>query len=317
VTRIPSIALGLLAVLVPLGCRRESDPPPRFFGQGGKLPPIRVRARVGADSILGPAAGSDEPVSPRGGGGDETSEGPVVIDDSTPAGVVGTYVAMAAGGHVGQLAEILVPEQQEPARQIVAAFGPLIKAQAELDRVCEERFGHAIRLDESGGGKMRLDLVKRFKIVEINEDQGRATLAEQDNESVTMTLGLQQVDGRWRVKDPQLPSEAAEPAMMTPMLEAYSKMADAMRAVAARIEGGELADDEAAAQALQQAVFKAMGMDKMLDAMGEEIGAALEESMSAEGEGESDEEAEPAPAKPSTSEREPVDEVISSPLLPR
>ena len=62
-TRMPIVVLGLFAVCLPPGCRRETDPPPRFMGQGsGYGIPVRVLDRAGDDSIIASVPPDEEPL---------------------------------------------------------------------------------------------------------------------------------------------------------------------------------------------------------------------------------------------------------------
>jgi hypothetical protein len=298
-----SILCATLLVPLAWGCDRQTEPPPLYVGQGGDgLLPVSIPDMSADRGLLAAATGGDTQRAARDAGGAAAAPA-IQVDDSTPEGIVDGYIHVIAAGSFQQLPELLVPEQQEKARQVLGILGPLMDASQELKRAVDERFpGHAIQLgqgmDELAGFA---EAVHVIDIQVITDDQAEATLGieatgEQEH------LKLERIDGRWRVRDPRIDQTPDEG--LDQMAAMMSGMADGMRQVAARVQSGEIADEEALGAAMMEMLAgvmgRLMGMEGQMQPFPAEPPAGTE-----------------AAPPPPQQQREAVDEVYSGPGMLR
>jgi len=314
--RVLVVVLSLFGLSVLPACRRQTEPPPRFMAlKGVHGIPVRVFGRAGNPAILASVPPDAEGTAgqPVGEAKETTPTAPTIqIDDSTAEGIAKAVADISAAGAINRLPEVLVPAQQDLAREALQVYRPVLEAKEELRRALDAKFpGHAIQLGTTSFAPTLAGLTVVSVEVDANKpDEATATYGQPSGGQVKMRL--LRVEEHWRV---ELPGEfsAEELKMGTPIM---TGMAEGFRAVAARIENGEIANQAAAEQALSQVVMKAMGA-AMAAGQGKPTVEPAPEAKAPEPRNTPSPEAAPTPAKPKVREREEVDEVYSGPGMLR
>ena len=291
------LLVPILALSVLPACKRDSDPPPVAVSEAGlAVVPVQPLEGLPDKAIIGPAASVEESARPAASGG----EGGVAVDLSSAEAAANSYAAVLNAGQIAQIPSLLVPEQQEVATRLAAAFAPVAEAVAEFKRVLSEKFPDAADTNQEFGFATPWATGVTVESVEAspdNPDAATATMAGPGGG--TKFLTLRNVDGQWRIEDPQLPP--AEGVDQTAsMLES---LAVALRDLTARLDSGEVSTpDQLGPEML-----------KIMQSTTQGPGGALPEA--------APESAEPssqgAAPQPRERQRDAVDDVVSGPFLNR
>ena len=247
-TRITHLfSLVAFAVVIGLhGCSRDKGDQPRAVADPHQL----GLAAVSADDlhvdagIVGAAASAEEVVKP---GAAAAAQGPAVqIDQSTPEATAKSYVDVINSGQIAQLTALVAQDQQQPVTDLAGVVTPITQAAAQLQKALGEKFaGHAFVMSIQNDA-VPADWLKRWTVAGIDPDANDPNTAtaklQVENGTDTATRTLKKTDDKWRVQEANLPTaDQAKSAQ-----ETLTQLADAFKGLAGRVEGGELADADAA-----------------------------------------------------------------------
>ena len=294
------IVVILMSSLWTAGCGDEDIPPPQFnFGVtvGGRLLLPTMVPKQTDNSILGAAVSPEEAGAVKAAPVGETAANVIKIqvDDSTAEGVVTGYLAILESGNLAQLPDILVPEQQETAREVVAAARPVIKAFKTLEAKWKEKFPDSL-LQGMQAGVPGLSVMQTAKMtgLETESDTEAEATIEIPGKNEPAKLKVRKVENVWRVQDPAVPPPE-QAAKMKEFFSAFGECAKGIQEVTQRLDSNEYATAQDAQTALGEAMQKALAplMDVMKEAMKNQMAGTAKPSEPA---GEAPEEnAKPAP----------------------
>ncbi|HOB76179.1 MAG TPA: hypothetical protein PKG54_16825 [Phycisphaerae bacterium] len=291
----PCIFLAPLVVCLSLACNDKVEPPPQFNtvlttgdeGSGGRLTPVRLTKRD-KSSLIAPAASGETPPAVGGPAAATPQSTEVTVDTSTPEAAAQSFVAILKSGQFALLPDIIVSEQQETLQQMIRLTQPVQEALAELERAIAEKFpGHAFRM---GGLSVGMPADVQITNIEVGDTEATATFEAAGRPAEP--IKFRQIDGKWRVEAPlfnQAPSEDDVQAMS----EVSTKLANAFRDVAAKINDGSITD----AQAIPAELAEATAMPEALFSVGPQGEGGNTEAAP----GAAEEDAE-APAEPGVNE---------------
>lgn len=280
------------------GCRDQEHPAPVLnvgvsVGDGTRtllptmVPPLKDHA-----SILGAAASAEEVGAARAAAEAAANVVRIDIDATTPENLMKGFVAIIEAGSFAQLADIVVPEQQEAARQLAGAVGPLFQGLKAVETKWKEKFPDSpLPGGFQGPG---FDVMKAPKVTEVKElDNGVEAEATIENPQGgdPEKMQLKKIDDAWRVFDPklQMPGDAEAAKKF---LGVFSGIGKALQEFAVRLDNDEFESAEEAGKALDEVGQKAMS--GLMADMTAEIGEAMKEAESPPAE------AEPSNAEPET-----------------
>ncbi len=278
----------LILGLATVGCRDEDSPVPEYnvgmpVGDTGRtLVPTNVPPMKHQTSLLGAAASAEEVAQARPAPAGEAAANVIRIqvDASTPEALIQGFVAIVEAGNFAQLADILVPEQQEVARELFGGFGAFIPALKALDAKWKEKFPDAPLpgMDAAGPGMGFLSAPKVSGIEPKSDTEAEVTL-EVPEGGKAQTLTLRKIDDAWRVELPDfsMPTNPEALKMFTGM---FAGMAGFAQQFTQRLENNEFASANEAKAALDQSAQEAMApfMAKMMEEMGKAMQAGPGES---------------------------------------
>ena len=282
------------------GCGEEDNPPPQFnYGvmAGGRMLLPTVVPKQADNSILGAAVSPEEAGAVKATLAGETAANVIKIqvDDSTAEGVVTGYLAILESGNLAQLPDILVPEQQETAREVVAAAGPVIKAFKTLEAKWKEKFPDSpLQGMQAGVPGMSVMQTAKMTGLETESDTEAEATIEIPGKNEPAKLKVRKVENVWRVQDPGVPPPE-QAAKMKEFFPAFGEFAKGIQEVTQRLDSNEFATAQDAQTALGEAMQKAMAplMSAMMEAMKSPTGETAKPSEPA---GEApDKNAKPAP----------------------
>jgi hypothetical protein len=173
------------------------------------------------------------------------------LDTSTAEAAANAYVMVMKTARLQELPQLLIPEQQDTAKQLIEALGPAIAATTHLKKALHDKLpdqqmpGDVASM--MGGAEITVEKV------EVNAtDANAATATFTDaKKGETETRNLKNIDGKWHIEETKLPSAEQIEQMKTLM----EKIAPALEDVATRVENGEIAD----AAALEGEMKKVIG----------------------------------------------------------
>jgi hypothetical protein len=326
--------LAMLGVGVSLACNNRTDAPPEFNGplttsdNSTTVMPFRLVKHEKASASGGAASTETTATADKGGG---STAGAVTVKDSTPDELAETMVEILKSGNFTQLADILVPDQQEAVRQVFAALQPVMEASTELRKALDEKFpGHAVQI--GGFEQLAGGLTPDVTITDIKPDgddkaEGTIHTKAPSGEEKTEPVKFKKIDGKWRLESSQgmkLPSGDE----LQKIGEVMGKYADALKDLAKKVNGGEIADEKAAKEELGKATAgmmmqmaaaaSGMGGDKPADAK-EEKPADSDKDKDAKpaDSAKDDKPAESKGNKPKNDQPDPLDGTITGPTLRR
>lgn len=248
------------------GCKRHDEPPPRFGSAGGvELPPVQLmRANsdvlppVGPDRLLPDVSGrlaAAQPAKADTGGGEAAA---VELKDDDPEALVAQYLEFLKTGDVAACAKGVVPEHQEVADKIAAAYTTFAEASKRFNEMLAAR---GVTLpDEAGEIASPHIVAATLEVVNytsIDDDNGTATLRDtESNEQEEWKL--RRVDGKWRVDTPMF----TDSGDADKGIEAFTVLANVLTDVTNKVESGEMeATPGAITPALVGALMSAAGME--------------------------------------------------------
>jgi hypothetical protein len=279
------IIVMLTSGLWAAGCGDEDNPSPQFnYGvmAGGRMLLPTVVPKQADTSILGAAVSPEEAGAVKAVPAGETAANVIRIqvDDSTAEGVVTGYVAILDSGNLAQLPDILVPEQQETAREVVAAVGPVMQAFKALEAKWKEKFPDT-PLQGMQAGVPGMSVMQSAKMtgVEAQGDTEAEATIEVPGASEPVKLKVRKVENVWRVQDPGVPPPE-QAAKLKEFFGAFGEFAKGIQEVIQRLDNNELATAQDAQEALGQAMQKALGplMGAMTEAMKNQMEGAAKPS---------------------------------------
>lgn len=271
--RLTSSVVLLCGLLLAWGCEQKADTTSAFSDSvevnGRRLVPIKPPTRKLDKAMIAAAASADEASGKKPAGGasgtvaSETAA--IVIDASTPEGIVKAYVEIRAAASFTQMPDILVPEQEKITRPMAEGIAPLAEAMKQLQTAWTEKFPNEPFPVNQPGGPAVLGATK-YKAGSINKvDDQEATVdlePEDAAQGKAITLKLKQIDGNWKVEDPDVPP-ADKAAEVAKIVAAFPKLAEATRDIASKITSGELATAKDANDAYAKA-FIAIVMNQAM-----------------------------------------------------
>ena len=294
------IVVILMSSLWTAGCGDEDIPPPQFnFGVtvGGRLLLPTMVPKQTDNSILGAAVSPEEAGAVKAAPAGETAANVIKIqvDDSTAEGVVTGYVAILESGNLAQLPDILVPEQQETAREAITAAMPVVRAFKALEAKWKEKFPDS-PLQGMPAGVPGMSAMQSAKVtgVEVQGDTEAEATIEVPGKNEPVKLKVRKVENVWRVQDPGVPPPE-QAAKMKEFFAVFGEFAKGIQEVTQRLDSNEYATAQDAQTALGEAMQKALAplMDVMKEAMKNQMAGTAKPSEPA---GEAPEEnAKPAP----------------------
>lgn len=278
-TLVGVLAAGSLLIAA-AGCE-QNDGPPAEPGVKGALP-VDVPDEVYNDrSIVRSIAESPQarvrPDAPAG------AEGAVTVDDSSPEGVVRSYVALFNAHEFDRLSALHVPEEQEAARSMYALLGTMMVHLKRLENVWSQKFPDTpFGLGEGAEQVPFADMLEAARIEVddirmIDDDEATAAVGPPDDPDQLKFFSVRRIDGTWRISDPEASDLAADPEQAEPIIRMHGKIADGLGEIAARLERDELTTPEAAREALGQLELEAMG--EIFGGMFDELGEGMAEAM--------------------------------------
>ena len=210
--------------------------------------PIKPPARKADKGMIAAAASADEAASKKQAGGASGNTATpdaaaIVIDASTPEGIVKAYVEIKAAVGLTQWPDLLIADQEKIARPIADGLAPLVDPFRQLLAGWAEKFPND-PFPVNQVGPLILVVATKYKAGPINKasDQEASVDLEIENaaQAKTVTLKLKQIDGAWKIEDPLVPpgDKAEELAKLTPLIP---KFGEAIQNLASKITKGELA----------------------------------------------------------------------------
>ncbi len=248
-TRFTLLTASVFALSLGSACRREGAPPPRLLSSGNLgLMPVLLSDHIADSALLVSAASADEPAKASAA----AAAAAVTVDDSTADGIAKAYVDILNAARMQQWATIVIPEQQPIATELAQAVQPIAEVVIHLRQVMGEKFaGHAFQA--SLGESIPAEWIQRWTVASVEVDAADPNTAtakfKQEGGTLTGERKLKKVDAHWRVEEQNLP-----PAIPPELATMVTQLADALRAVAARIENNEITDPQAAENEIKQAV---------------------------------------------------------------
>jgi hypothetical protein len=138
-------------------------------------------------------------------------------------------------------------------RSIFESGAGVASALAELDAAFQTQFGRSMSAAMQAPGSNMLPQTANVQLVDENEDS--ATYQAQGQAGQTQQLRCLRVNGRWYFDADALVPPGMPPAAMGQMM---TQLAQVMRDMIGRIQGGEFPDAATAEQAVGQEMMKAM-----------------------------------------------------------
>ena len=262
-----AFGLGLAAA----GCRDEENPSPLLnegvtVGDSGRaLLPTIVPSMKDHATILGAAASAEEVGAVLAAQAEESAANAVRIDidATTPEGLMKGVVAIFESGNLAQWPDVLVPEQQATAREIVKVSLPFVQAMKQLEKRWKEKFPdtplQGISTQAPGA-----DLAQMGKLVgveSLGDTEAEATIESPDG-SKTTRVTLKKIDNVWRMQATDMPTEQ-DFEKMKGMLGVFDQMTKAMQELAQKIADGDFASAQEAQDAINQMGKPAEGTSEM------------------------------------------------------
>jgi hypothetical protein len=295
--------IGLVALV---GCRRDNTPDSKYAhvmkydSNGPSYLPVRVPDRKSDSTLLGPPAAAEAAST---GEKREKAGEAGKIDDSSAEAAAKSFVAIVIAGDLQQLPKILVAEQAEVVGKMIEGLAPLTDAAKELKAALDEKFPNhdiagffpiAPKLGDMMGSTTAFEKVDAGS----SDDEQEATIATGPDGSNKIKLAVKKADQAWRVVLPDFTVPADPDAAAKPEPEKIEAFKDITR----RVKADELKDVDAARVAVSAAVA---GKYKPAPAKAPPTPAPKAEAPKA------------APPPPKQEPRSDVDDVVSSPVLPR
>lgn len=253
----------LSGMLLAWGCEQKGESPSPFKEgidvDGRRLVPIKSPTRKLDKSMIAAAASADEASSRKpaagtsGTGGSEAAA--IVIDASTPEGIVKAFLEIVASGNLIQLPDVLVPEQESVVRPAVATIAPVAEAIAGLrtawtSKFADDPFLLAPLLESPLGGAT----FTASEVTQSSDQEAETKLViEGAQPPIEVSLKLKLVEGNWKIEHPVLTPQAV--ALSTSLAP---KLTEGFNNVATRIASGELATAKDAEEAIKLTILSAV-----------------------------------------------------------
>lgn len=304
------VLTGLVLAALLVGCNNDSKSDREEYAgvmggeEGRALIPVNVPPRKG-DTILGPIAASAEPPKAEKSDAKDAEAEEVKVDDSSAEAVAHSLVEIVKTGDFAKLPDVVPPEQSEQMGQMVAAYGPIAKAARQLKLAFQEKFPDGgldgvFPISPTLDGLIAAELNVEVKSVS-DEEATASFMVGPEATAKKIELTIKKFDQAWRVVLPDF----APPADIEATAKQDEGKDAAFADIAKRVESGDLKDVDAVKAQLTEV---AAGTYKPAEG--------------AEGSSESADQAKEAEAEPEQQSKKPrqrdaVDDVVSSPVLPR
>jgi hypothetical protein len=159
---------------------------------------------------------------------------------------------------ITQLPEILAPEEKALIQPIVDAYRPLLEAYAELKKAMEAKFPNDAAKMPDFVSQVAKGLPKDIAVTEIkktDDDNAEGTISGKlpTGEEKSGQIKFKRIDEKWRIAGSEL-SPALSPEEIEKIATGIAKMAEILKTMAQKINDGEFADANAAAQDLLKVV---------------------------------------------------------------
>ncbi len=256
-----------LLTLTAIGaCSKDSEPPPRFndvLSNGSQeLPPVSL-ARPDDDSlppvppsrylkkIGGPAGNPAEAGAERAGGQPAEAARAIVLNDSDAEALMKQFVELSNAGNFEATAAMFVPDQQAAMRRLAAPMATLAKNLTRLRNAIKETAPDVMKElqpDEKGTIVLRTEdgTEAPLQVPATGLEAGAVTPDGEDKATAVVragakgpeqTIELQRIDGKWRIREPNIPTSPEQVATTATMVDAAAR---AFGEVADKVEKNEI-----------------------------------------------------------------------------
>lgn len=251
--------LPLLILPVLAACSKEDEPPPPFntvLSNGSEaLPPV-VLARPDAEGlppvssvrylkkIGGPAGNPAEVSIDKAAATPADGARAITLNDAEAEPLMKQFVELVNAGNYDATVAMVVPDQQPVVRKVAAAATALTKNLARLRAVLKDAAADVVKQlqpDEKGAILLKMEDGTEFPIVvtpsglEVvgvtpeGADKATATIRAAGS-AVEKKFEMEKIEGKWRIREPNIPSTpeavAAEVAMSEAAAKAFGEVAD-------------------------------------------------------------------------------------------
>lgn len=251
------LAYGLWAA----GCGDVDSPPPQFnYGvkAGGRMLLPTVVPKQLDSSILGAAVSPEEAGAVKAAPAGEAAANviKIQIDDSTPEGLIKSFIAIIDSKNLAQLPDVVVPEQRAVVQEIAGTMGPFLQASESLRVKLAEKFPDT-PLPGMSPGTPGMNFAESVKLagVEAQGDTEAEATVEVTGQGQPEKIRLKKVETAWRVELPKVPSDE-ELAQFRQFAGSFGELAKAMQDIIRRMDNNEFATAEQAQQAIGEATTK-------------------------------------------------------------
>jgi len=265
--RVLIVSFVPLLMLAAVGaCSKDSEPPPRFndvLSNGSQeLPPVSL-ARPDDDSlppvppsrylkkIGGPAGNPAEAGAERGAAQPAEAARAIVLNDSDAEALVKQFVELSNAGNFEATAAMFVPEQQAAMRKLAVPMAALAKNLTRLQNALKETAPDVtkeLQPDEKGIIVLKTEdgTEAPLRVPTTGLEAAGVTPDGEDKATAVVRAGaqgpeqkfeLQRIDGKWRIREPNIPTAAEEVAAAATMEDAAAK---AFAEVADKLEKNEI-----------------------------------------------------------------------------